>query len=59
MLQICAGMGYIHERRFLHRDLAARNILVGHKNNLKVADFGTWKVFDLANPTNQTPCRSH
>ncbi|CAH3187333.1 unnamed protein product, partial [Porites evermanni] len=34
------GMNHLAENRFVHRDLAARNVLVGHGNQVKVADFG-------------------
>lgn len=38
--QICRGMAYLSNLRFLHLDLAARNCLLGPNNVVKVCDFG-------------------
>ena len=37
---ICSGMQYLANKKFIHRDLAARNILVNQKLNCKIGDFG-------------------
>ena len=37
---ICLGMQYLANKKFIHRDLAARNILVNQKLNCKIGDFG-------------------
>ena len=33
-------MAYLEVENFVHRDLRAANILVGERNDVKVADFG-------------------
>ncbi|XP_074490739.1 tyrosine-protein kinase JAK2 isoform X2 [Sebastes fasciatus] len=42
--QICMGMEYLQNLRYVHRDLAARNILVASESLVKIADFGLTKV---------------
>ncbi|XP_054709764.1 tyrosine-protein kinase Fer-like [Uloborus diversus] len=39
-LEAARGMEYLESKNCIHRDLAARNCLVGHKNIVKISDFG-------------------
>eukprot|EP00055_Hartaetosiga_balthica_P005717 m.17202 g.17202 ORF g.17202 m.17202 type:complete len:716 (+) comp4742_c0_seq1:102-2249(+) len=39
-LQICDALAYIHDLGVLHNDIAARNVLLGARNEIKLADFG-------------------
>jgi len=39
-IQICAGLGYAHEKGIIHRDLKPENLLIDQKGQVKIADFG-------------------
>ncbi|XP_059091496.1 tyrosine-protein kinase transmembrane receptor Ror2-like isoform X1 [Tigriopus californicus] len=38
--QVCNGMVYLSDRKFVHRDLASRNCLMDNLGSVKIADFG-------------------
>ncbi|XP_038057992.1 tyrosine-protein kinase Fer-like isoform X2 [Patiria miniata] len=42
-----AGMAFLEAKNCIHRDLAARNCLVGHKNIIKISDFGMSREDDV------------
>ena len=39
-LQVCSGMVYLSDRKYVHRDLASRNCLMDANGTVKIADFG-------------------
>ncbi|KAI1374593.1 kinase-like protein [Hypoxylon crocopeplum] len=40
LLQLAAGVAYLHDRWILHRDLKTSNLLLNNRGQLKIADFG-------------------
>lgn len=55
--QITNGVEYIHKVGVVHRDLKPENLLLDHKNNLKIVDFGLSNIYK--NGLNfRTPCGS-
>lgn len=40
LLQLAAGVDYLHDNWILHRDLKTSNLLLNNRGQLKIADFG-------------------
>ncbi|EPS40539.1 hypothetical protein H072_5618 [Dactylellina haptotyla CBS 200.50] len=38
--QLIAGISYLHDLSIYHRDLKHENLIIDHRGNLKIADFG-------------------
>jgi len=51
MFQVLRGLAYCHDRRILHRDLKPQNLLINHKGELKLADFGLARAKSLPTKT--------
>ncbi|KAL6715566.1 negative regulator of the PHO system [Lecanora helva] len=47
MHQLLAGIDFCHANRVLHRDLKPQNLLINHKGQLKLADFGLARAFGI------------
>lgn len=47
MYQLLSGTAFCHARRVLHRDLKPQNLLIDMKGQLKLADFGLSRAFNV------------
>ena len=58
MYQLLSGISFLHNSGVSHRDIKPENILIDSDFNLKIADFGYAKFFDvnIPNPKFTTPC---
>jgi 5'-AMP-activated protein kinase catalytic alpha subunit len=57
--QIISGIEYLHKLRIVHRDLKPENLLLDHKKDLKIADFGlsnTYAKGELLRTACGSPC---
>lgn len=50
-MQICAGLGYAHERGIVHRDVKPANIIVTTLGRVKLLDFGLARLDSRASIT--------
>ncbi len=56
LLQIVAGVAYLHENLIIHRDLKLGNIFISHKMELKLGDFGLSTRLASPHETRKTVC---
>jgi serine/threonine protein kinase len=56
LLQITAGLEYLHKNLYLHRDLCPRNIMVTKEDVVKIIDFGLTLPYrpEFCKPGNRT-----
>ena len=57
--QILAGIEYLHKLRIVHRDLKPENLLLDHKKDIKIADFGLSNLYskgELLKTACGSPC---
>ncbi|KAG5978187.1 hypothetical protein E4U56_004529 [Claviceps arundinis] len=54
LLQLTAGVSYLHENWILHRDLKTSNLLLNNRGQLKIADFGMARYVGDPPPPNLT-----
>lgn len=48
--QLIEGVSYLHSQQVVHRDLKPQNILVNKEGELKIADFGLARSFEIKMP---------
>lgn len=46
LIQVCKGLAFMAQRRYIHMDIAARNCLLAENNVCKLADFGLTRQLD-------------
>ncbi|RMZ78094.1 hypothetical protein DV737_g4027, partial [Chaetothyriales sp. CBS 132003] len=56
LIQICAGVRYMHKRNVIHRDLKMGNIFLDANMNIKIGDFGLAAVMADESDRRTTLC---
>ena len=51
LFQVLRGLAYCHSQNILHRDLKPQNLLLNHKGELKLADFGLARAKSIPTKT--------
>ncbi|CAG8548509.1 5582_t:CDS:2 [Funneliformis caledonium] len=54
MKQTLEGLAHLHENGILHRDIKGSNILLNNRGEVKLADFGLARQFDIKNKHDYT-----
>lgn len=57
--QIVSGIEYLHKLKIVHRDLKPENLLLDHKKEIKIADFGLSNLYskgELLKTACGSPC---
>jgi serine/threonine protein kinase len=56
LVQVCDGLEYMHQQRFLHRDVCPRNIMINQEGVVKLIDFGLSVPYrpEFCKPGNRT-----
>ena len=52
--QILRGLAFLHARRRLHRDVKPSNLLLNHRGEVKLCDFGLARDLDVSNDAAHT-----
>ncbi|CAD8158389.1 unnamed protein product [Paramecium octaurelia] len=47
VVQLCNALKYLHSQGIIHRDIKPSNVLLDHKNNVKLCDFGLATHIDI------------
>lgn len=47
MYQVLCGVDFLHANRIVHRDLKPQNVLVTLSGQVKLADFGLARIYDI------------
>ena len=51
MKQLLDGLSYCHCKNFLHRDIKCSNILINNRGQVKLADFGLARLYNVSLPS--------